>query len=96
MRIPGRPHLLALPASPRPPAVPGLLLGHAALGLVIGWALLAALLMGDVAGLGTLLAHSPEAAVLLPVLALQFGVGFTVFVAATGLFLLQREPAERG
>jgi hypothetical protein len=34
--------------------------------------------------------------VLLPVLALQFGVGFSVFVVATGLFLLQREPAERG
>ena len=91
MRNRGRPHSLALPTATRPPGVPGLLLAHALLGVLVGWALLAAVLMGDIAGLGTLLAQSPDATLLLAVLALQFGLGFAVLVMATGLFLLPRE-----
>lgn len=72
------------------------LLLNAVAGLVVGWGVLAALLLADVARLGSLLAGSTEAPLLLAVLALQFGVGFAAFAAATGLFLLPRGDASRG
>jgi hypothetical protein len=72
-------------------ALPGVLLGHACLGVLVGWGLLAALLIGDAGGLGSLLALSPERFVLLPAMAAQFGIGFAVFSTATALFLLRRE-----
>jgi hypothetical protein len=76
--------------------VPLLLLLNALTGLVVGWSVLAALLLADVAGLGTLFAGSPEAPLLLGVLVFQFGIGFAAFAAATGLFLLPRGDASRG
>jgi hypothetical protein len=85
---------LALP-SPSSNAVARSLLLNALTGLVVGWGVLGALLLADVAGLGTLLAGSREAPLLLAALAMQFGVGFAVFAAATGLFLLPRGGAAR-
>jgi hypothetical protein len=65
------------------------LLIHAAAGVLIGWAVLASLLALDVGHLGTLLRQADQAAMILAMLALQFGAGFAVFVMATGVFLLR-------
>ena len=80
-------------AAPPASAVPQALLLNALTGLVVGWGVLAGLLLADVAGLGTLLAGSVEAPLLLAALAMQFGAGFAAFAAATGLFLLPRGDA---
>ena len=66
------------------------LLMHAALGVVIVCAVLAGLLIFNVGSLWALLWQAEEAAMLLSVVALQFGVGFATFSVATGVFMLRR------
>jgi hypothetical protein len=64
------------------------LAGQAILGTVLGWSILAGLVVLDVAGLGTLLRGSEAGPLALSLLAFQFGAGFLVFVTATSLALL--------
>lgn len=63
------------------------LLAHAGLGAVLGWAILAGLLVTDAAGLATLIAGSDLGSMAVALLALQFGGGFATFAAATALAL---------
>ncbi len=86
-----RPRTLAAGLGRSPPGLPAQLLAHGLLGVVLGWLLLAALILGDVAGLGALLAGSRQTPVLLAAAAAQFGAGFAVFCIATALFLLPRK-----
>ena len=68
------------------------LLHPAAAGMVLGWAVLAGLLAVDAANLGTLIQHDEAAAVILALLALQFGAGFATLATATAVFMQPRKP----
>ena len=57
--------------------------------VVIGWAVLAGLLVFNVGSLWTLLWQAEEAPMLLSLVALQFGVGFATFSVATGVFMMR-------
>jgi hypothetical protein len=72
------------------------LAGQAILGTILGWGILASLIVLDVGGLGTLLRESESGLLSLLLLAFQFGVGFLVFVTATSLaFLPDPDRPER-
>src|SRR3954451_6432714 len=75
----------------------GQLAGHAAMGLVVGVAVLAGLLATNAMGLRSLLLGSSDLGYLaLLVLALQFGAGFATFAVVTALALEPApEPRER-
>ena len=49
------------------------LLGHAALGVAVGWGVLAALVESDTCGLGSLLAKAEDGTTALVLLSIQFG-----------------------
>jgi hypothetical protein len=70
---------------------PGLrrLLVQAGLGALLGWAVLAGLLLTDAAGLATIVLGSDLSAVALTMLALQFGAGFATFAVATAMAMSQ-------
>ncbi|MGD9508206.1 MAG: hypothetical protein AB7I59_27295 [Geminicoccaceae bacterium] len=72
-------------------ADPGLrrLLVQACAGGLVGWAVLAGLLLTDAAGLATIILGSDLRAVALAVLALQFAAGFAVFTVATAMAMPQ-------
>ncbi len=61
------------------------LLAQAGLGALLGWAVLAGLLVTDAAGLARLIAGADLGAVALAVLAVQFAGGFATFTTATAL-----------
>ena len=69
------------------------LLAHAGAGAVLGWTVLAGLLVTDAAGLASLIAGSDAGHVALAVLALQFAAGFATFAVATALALPPAEEA---
>jgi hypothetical protein len=61
------------------------LLAQAGLGALLGWAVLAGLLVTDAAGLARLIAGSDLGAVAMALLALQFAAGFATFSVATAM-----------
>lgn len=73
------------------------LLRQAALGVVVGWVLVVALLCADIGSLGTLIDSSPDGNVALALLLAGFSVTFGGLAMATGIFLLPPdEPNTRG
>jgi hypothetical protein len=76
-------------------SVPRTLVINAVTGAVVGLAVLALLLVLDPLGLRPLLARDEQGPLLLVIMALQFAAGFAAFAAATGLFLLDRDPDGR-
>ena len=65
----------------------GQLIGQAAIGAVVGLALLGGLLATDAVGLRTLLRGVDDGELALLLLALQFGSGFATFAVVTALAL---------
>lgn len=72
-----------MPTEPR--SLPLFLLGHLCAGVAAGWALLAGLLLADVAGLRGLIAASAEPSLALGLLLFAFAVSFGGLAAGTGL-----------
>lgn len=65
------------------------LLVQAGVGALLGWAVLAGLLLTDAAGLATVVLGSDLRAVALTLLAFEFAAGFATFAAATALAMPQ-------
>jgi hypothetical protein len=59
----------------------------AAMGALVGWAVLAGLLLLDTAGLASLLRDDPSRVLITILLLLKFGGGFAVFAFASSLAL---------
>lgn len=66
------------------------LLGHLAVGVTVGWTLLALLLALDVGGLWSLISAAPEAPVALVMLAVFFAITFGSLAMGSGLMGLGR------
>lgn len=61
---------------------------NAAIGIVIGWAIAAALLWMNVSGLGDMYAHSDAKPLILALLGMSFGVTFGFAYLSTAVMLL--------